>query len=95
MTSAVLKCRGENGHAELTAEGLGDSLLALYDKMVRGLAEHRLQAMVAEVLAEARAKQDKELVKNIFVLAFHTRWCRGGKGERKLSYLLLLEMYRE
>ena len=95
MTSAVLKCRGENGHAELTAEGLGDSLLALYDKMVRGLPEHRLQSMVAEVLAEAHAKQDKELVKNIFVLAFHTRWCRGGKGERKISYLLLLEMYKE
>ncbi len=25
---------GENGHAELTAEGLGDALLALFDKLV-------------------------------------------------------------
>jgi hypothetical protein len=28
---------GENGHIELTSEGLGYKLLGLFDKLVRGL----------------------------------------------------------
>ncbi len=85
--------RGENGHAELTVEGLGDTLLAFFDKLGRGLEMARIRAFVADVIAEARAKGDPELVKNLFVLAFHTRWCRGGKGERKIFYYLLLVLY--
>ena len=36
--------RRENWHAELTAEGLGDALLALFDKLVRGLDDARAEA---------------------------------------------------
>ena len=82
--------RGENGHAELTAEGLGDPLLALFDKTVHGLDEVRLSSFVADIIAEARTKGDAEPLKNLFVLAFQTRWCRGGKGERKILYHLLV-----
>ena len=85
--------RGENGHAELTAEGLGDALLALFDKIVRGLDEARISSFVAEIIAEARTKGDPELLKNLFVLAFQTRWCRGGKGERNVFYHLLVVLY--
>ena len=42
--------RGENGHAELTAEGLGDALLALFDKMVRSLDEARIRSFVADII---------------------------------------------
>ena len=28
-------------------------------------------------------------MKPLFVMAFQTRWCRGGKGERKVCYILL------
>ena len=85
--------RGENGHAELTAEGLGDPLLALFDKTVRGLDEARISSFVADIIAEARTKGDAEPLKNLFVLAFQTRWCRGGKGERKIFYHLLVVLY--
>jgi Mg-chelatase subunit ChlD len=84
---------GENGHAELTAEGLGDPLLALFDKTVRGLDEARISSFVADIIAEARTKGDAEPLKNLFVLAFQTRWCRGGKGERKIFYHLLMVLY--
>ena len=84
---------GENGHAELTAEGLGDPLLALFDKTVRGLDEARISSFVADIIAEARTKGDAEPLKNLFVLAFQTRWCRGGKGERKIFYHLLVVLY--
>jgi hypothetical protein len=66
------------GIAELTAEGLGDPLLALFDKTVRGLDEARISSFVADIIAEARTKGDAEPLKNLFVLAFQTRWCRGG-----------------
>ena len=81
--------RGENGHAELTAEGLGDPLLALFEKTIRGLDEARISSFVAE----ARTKGDPEPLKNLFVLAFQTRWCRGGKNERKIFYHLLVVLY--
>ena len=29
---------GENGHAELTADGLGDAMLAFFDKLMRVLS---------------------------------------------------------
>ena len=84
---------GENGHAELTADGLGDAMLAFFDKLVRGLDEARIREFVGDVLAEARARRDPEGVKNLFVLAFQTRWCRGGKGERKICHQLLAVLY--
>ena len=84
---------GENGHAELTAEGLGDALLALFDKLVRGLDDAHLRDFVDDVLAEARETGGPAGVKNLFVLAFQTRWCRGGKGERKLALQLLAVLY--
>jgi hypothetical protein len=74
-------------------EGLGDALLALFDKMVRGLDEARISSFVADLIAEARTKGDPELLKNLFVLGFQARWCRGGKGERNILYHLLVVLY--
>ena len=84
---------GENEHTELTAEGLGDALLALFDKLVRGLDDARLRDFVDDVLAEARETGVPAGVKNLFILAFQMRWCRGGKGERKLAMQLLTVLY--
>lgn len=84
---------GENGHAEYSVEGLGDSLLAFFDKLMRGLPEERVRECVADVLRDSRNEKNVEMVKNLFVMAFHTRWCRGGKGERKVFYVLLKVLY--
>ena len=81
-THASMHRRGETGHAELMAEGLSDPLLALSDKTVRG-----------PCIPEARTKGDTEPLKNLFVLAFQTRWCRGGKGEHNILYDLLVVLY--
>ena len=61
---------GENGHAELTATGLGDSLLAFFDKLVRELGddEPRIREYIRQVLMEARSSKDVELVKNLLFL---------------------------
>jgi hypothetical protein len=88
---------GENGHAELTAAGLGDSLLALFDKLVRELGddETRIREYVRQVIMEARSSGDLGQIKNLFVLVFQTRWCRGGKGERRLTYKMLKILYED
>ena len=85
---------GENHHPALTAEALDNSLLALFDKIVRGLKADILSALIDRVLEDARASSDVEMVKNLFVMAFQTRWCRGGKAERLLFYQVIIHLYR-
>lgn len=90
---------GENGHAELTAEGLGDALLALFDKLVRGLDDARLRDFVDDVLAEARETGGPAGVKNLFVLAFQRVRASAcsvlcdGRRSRKLVLQLLAVLY--
>jgi hypothetical protein len=88
---------GENGHAELTSAGLGDSLLALFDKLVRELGddEPTIRKYIRQVIIEALSTSDLEQIKNLFVLVFQTRWCRGGKGERRLAYKMLKILYED
>jgi hypothetical protein len=43
--------RGENGHTEFTVEGLGDVLLALFDKMVRNLDETIISSFVEDIIS--------------------------------------------
>ena len=80
---------GENGHVQHSAQGVGDSVLAFFDKLCRGLPENNIREFVQHILEEL----DAHGVKNLFVLAFQTRWCRGGKGERKISLVLLKVLY--
>ena len=80
---------GENNHDELTVQGLGDNLLALFDSLVRGLDESNMRSLIIKILNEG----DKEQTKNLFVLAFQTRWCRGGKGEKLIFYKMLKILY--
>jgi hypothetical protein len=55
---------GENEHAALSAQGLGDSLLALFDKLVRDRgAVDSVRALVDDVLEDARLRVDVEMVK--------------------------------
>ena len=70
---------GENG-AALKKDV--DPLVALDFSLVRGAERTTIEERMQCVL-ENSSKAD---VIDLFVLAFHTRWVRGGKGERKLFY---------
>ena len=85
---------GENGHPALSAEALDNSLVALFYKIVRGLETDSLSALIDSVLEDARVSSDVEMVKNLFVMAFQTRWCRGGKAERLLFYKFIAHLYK-
>jgi len=84
---------GENGHAQVTAYGLGDNLLYLFDKAIRGVTFADLTTMVTDILADCKTNEDQahrqQIVTDLFVLAFQTRWSRGGKGERLIFYSLM------
>ncbi|GMI32882.1 hypothetical protein TeGR_g9567 [Tetraparma gracilis] len=86
------RAMGENLHPEVTQYGLNNNLLFLFDKAIRGLAFPELQRMVACILADAYQESDKKkarsMVEDLFLLAFQTRWSRGGKGERLIFYQL-------
>ena len=82
---------GEKGSAEYSATGVQESRVALFFALVRNLTEERLKQLVRLVLNDT-SKNNPEIVADLFLLAFQTRNCRGGKGERDLFYKLLLEL---
>ena len=81
------RVQGENGHDALSTTS--QSLLDLFFGLVRGLAPERLREMVSKVIST----ENVEDIKSLFVLMFQTRWCRGGKGEKKLFYELFSTLY--
>ncbi|KAL3925429.1 MAG: hypothetical protein SGILL_000415 [Bacillariaceae sp.] len=83
----ISKQRGENGAPEYTNEGLGSALLSI-NQMVRGADPG---PTVRSVLKDGSPRD----VALLIVLVFATRNARGGKGERKLSYDMMLELLRE
>ena len=95
---------GETDSPEYTAEGVGDSRVALFFKLVRNIPSEELGQLLEAVLGVARSTQiDKDsseqvraqkatMVVDAFVMAFQTRNCRGGKGERDLFYKLITRM---
>lgn len=90
--------RGENDHPCFTAEGLGSSLLALFDRHFQGISEVDLRNGIRQVLLDSRTLGDKEglaLIVNLFVLCWNSRWCRGGKGAKLPFYQSLKILYEE
>ena len=84
---------GENGHAEVAEPAAGSPMLVLFERLMRGVREEQIASMVGDVLAPA-LPGDGVALEDLFVLAVHTRWCRGGKGERAAAFALLLELYK-
>jgi len=87
---------GENGHAEIAPEAFGNTMLALFDKLVRALPEHSIRKYIKDILLEddREHNEDQSLrVKNLFLLVFQTRNCRGGKGEKRIAFLMLKILY--
>ena len=89
MDSRIL---GENGAPELTAKGVGEPLVALFFKLVRGMPEASLRELMAACTKAGSASTYADVV----VLAFQTRATRGmGKGEKDLFYRMLAKLPEE
>ena len=88
--SGISRTLGENGHPELTVDGFvkkpGDMLVVLYYKLVRGFHHCEINTHIDRCIAEAKADRSIDMLEHVFVLMFQTRWTRGGKAEKLLSY---------
>lgn len=63
--------------------------VALFTMLNRSLSYSYISEYIGKILATANKEQEKDL----FVMAFHTRDIRGGKGEKKLFYDFISGLY--
>lgn len=73
-------------------DSTGSSLLDLSVRLVRGAAAGDIRERIRAFSGYDSVGSRDRLV-DAFVLAFHTRNVRGGKGERALFYTLFFELY--
>jgi hypothetical protein len=100
VTSSSDKVSGENGALAVSDSGVGEPILALFNALVRGCTETRLISLIQQVITNARqfsrragAKGEANILADLFILAFQTRDCRGGKGEKSLSHDFFLQLH--
>jgi hypothetical protein len=95
ISSNALLVRGENGTLEHTAAGVGEARVALFFALVRGISEDRLVELMNACLGDLSDQEIPSVVADLFVLAFQTRDCRGGKGERDLFYKMIMHLHKQ
>jgi hypothetical protein len=74
-------------------DSTGSALLDLSIRLVRGADAKDIRERIGQFSSWDSARSRARLV-DAFVLAFHTRNVRGGKGERDLFQELFLELYK-
>ena len=92
---------GENGADQNSMYGmagkgsqLSGAFVAAFAGLVRGCDRERVGQFVRNIEASTTPTNHKNSMATLIVLAFQTRDCRGGKGEKDLSRWLLLELYQ-
>lgn len=83
---------GENGNAE--EKTTSSLLLNLFFKGVRDIPEEDLRAFVRNILTSASETGNEQLLVDLVVMTFQTRDVRGGKGEKKLFYIMIIELFK-
>ena len=90
MDAQVPKVAGENGCPEL--DTTSDPRVDLFFGAVRDVPAARLAELVSSCMADSRTPKEA-MERDLLVLLFQTRNCRGGKGERQLFVELFIELY--
>eukprot|EP00936_MAST-01D_sp_MAST-1D-sp1_P000530 g530.t1 len=88
-SSPTIFTKTTNGADAYTAAGVGEPLVALWFKLVRGLDREALRELIANALAAGGAQIREDLM----IMAFQVRDVRHGKGERDLFVHMLLECF--
>ncbi len=83
---------GENGCPEYTLDALGDARLAMFSKFVRDVPTEKIDEYVSKAMEQADAQLSEEArrlyIRDLFVMMFEKRDCRGGEGEKTIFYHL-------
>jgi hypothetical protein len=91
--------RGENGCPEYTLDGVGDARVAGFANINRTTPVSDIDNIIYKVLDQMSKILDKDqaraFARDLFVLLFEKRDCRGGEGERKLFYHFFWRLVKE
>lgn len=82
-----------NEKGALINKSTNDSRVDAFNKLVRGVSKENLESYVQTILNEAEKTQNTEILSDLFVLIFHKRHCRGGEGEKLITYQMILRVY--
>jgi hypothetical protein len=63
-----------------------------FNRLVRGINTDSISYYMVNIMAESNIKDDKGMLIDMFVMMFHKRNCRGGEGEKKIMYHMLIEI---
>ncbi len=83
-----------NENGALLNKSSNNSLVDIFNKSVRKITQENLAKLVNNVITEFNNTKDSDIIIDLFVLIFHKRNCRGGEGEKLITYQLLLEIYK-
>ena len=64
-----------------------------FNKLIRGVNINTINDCVSNIIKEAKQQNNPELIKDLILMAFYKRNCRGGEGEKLITYRLLLAIY--
>ena len=79
---------GENGCPEYTLDGMADIRLGIFSKFVRNIPTESIDELVEKAINQIEnlesSNQKFEYTRDLFVLLFEKRDCRGGEGEKRI-----------
>lgn len=83
----------ENENGAILNKSTTNPCLDAFNKLVRGITMDNLTHHVNEIINFAKRNEDSSIIEDLFVIIFHKRNCRGGEGEKLITYQLILAVY--
>ena len=83
----------ENEKGVILNKSTTNPCLDAFNKLVRGITMDNLTHHVNEIINFAKSNNDPSIIEDLFVIIFHKRNCRGGEGEKLITYQLILAVY--
>lgn len=89
---SVTRQRGQEGTPALVNSAAGDYRVQLFFQLVRDCDASRISGLVQKIVETAEKEKSAQHIADLFLIAFLTRNCRDGKGERLVFYMLFKEL---
>lgn len=84
---------GENSSPEYDLEAVGDLRVAFFFKLVRNITVDEIDKFIDLIVELSNKVNDRRVQVDLVVMTYQTRDIRGGKGERKIFYYMLIYLY--